>query len=422
MIGIFEIALICVFLFFYIGLFYNLPVLAAGVGDIRKRHPKHSNFERQDLPFFSLIVPVKNEETVVGRLFEGFARLNYPKVRFEVIVVDDGSVDATADICRRFSETAGNVRFFHREVSSGKANALNYGLKFCRGDIVGIFDADNVVARDALINVAGYFEDAKVSAVQGRIHSINSNENMLTQFVAYEDLIWSEAYLRGKEVLGLFVSLRGCVEFVRRKVLEELGGFDESTLAEDIEISARLTGAGHKVRYAHDVWGWQESPASLKPYLKQRTRWFRGHLEVAFKYGRLLSSVNRRTVDAEITLFLPLVAIASMFSYWFASWTVMSLASFSVILQTFSIFSMLGTSILVVLCGLAMTYVSKPRRVRSLLWVPFVFGYWCLESFLALYALLLIVFRRPRRWVKTEKSGAVASPEFASESVSESFD
>ncbi len=423
MIGIFELALVCVFLFFYVGLFYNMPVLAAGVSDIRrKRRPKLSNYEREGLPFFSLIVPVKNEEVVVGRLFEGFARLNYPMDRFEVIVVDDGSVDATADICRRYSEAAGNVRFFRREVSSGKANALNYGLKFCRGDIVGIFDADNVVARDALANVVGYFDDANVSAVQGRIHSINSNENMLTQFVAYEDLIWSEAYLRGKEVLGLFVSLRGCIEFVRRQVLEELGGFDESTLAEDIEISARLTEKGHKVRYAHDVWGWQESPASLKPYLKQRTRWFRGHLEVAFKYGRLLSSMNRRTVDAEITLFLPLVAIASMFSYWFASWAVMSLASFSVMLQAFSIFSMVGTSILVVLCGLAMTFVSKPRRVRSLLWVPFVFGYWCLESFLALYALLLIVFRRPRRWVKTEKSGAVASHEFASENMSESLD
>ncbi len=420
MVGIFEIAVICVFLFFYVGLFYNLPVLAAGVRDIRrKRRSKRSSRRREGLPFFSLLVPVKNEETVVGRLFEGFAHLDYPKDRFEVIVVDDGSVDATADICIRVSEIAGNVRFFRREVSSGKANALNYGLQFCRGDIVGIFDADNVVAKDALMNVTKYFDDAKVSAVQGRIHSINSNENMLTQFVAYEDLIWSEAYLRGKEVLGLFVSLRGCVEFVRRKVLEELGGFDESTLAEDIEISARLTGQGYKVRYAHDVWGWQESPSSLKPYLKQRTRWFRGHLEVAFKYGRLLGNVNRRTVDAEITLFLPLVAIASMFSYWFASWIVTSLSSFSVVLQVFSIFSMVGTSILVVLCGFAIMYVSKPRRARGLLWVPFVFGYWCLESFLALYATLLIVFRRPRRWVKTEKSGVVASSEFMLEEIAD---
>ena len=129
-------------------------------------------------------------------------------------------------------------------------------------------------------------------------------------------------------------------------------------------------------------------------------------------YGRLLGSVNRRTVDAEVTLFLPLVAIASMFSYWIASWAVLAGVPFGAVLRLFSLFSLVGTSALVVLCGLALVYVSKPRKVQSLLWLPFVFAYWSLESFLALYAALLIAFRRPRRWVKTEKSGAIASPEF----------
>src|SRR4030066_1341506 len=326
MFGLVEVGLLFVFLFFYVGLFYNLPVLAAGVRNRRKsrRSPKASDGLRERLPCFSLILPVKNEESVVGRLLETFSRSSYPADRFEVVIVDDGSVDGTADICRRFAERAGNVRFLQREVSKGKANALNYGLKFCRGEIVGVFDADNVIAKDALLNVVKYFDDVGVSAVQGRIHSINSHENMLTQFIAYEDAVWSEAFLRGKEVLGLFVHLRGCCEFVRREVLEARGGFDGRTLAEDIELSARLTGEGYKIKYAPDVWAWQESPASLKPFLKQRHRGFRGHIEVAFKYGRLMKHLNKRTVDAELTLFLPLVAIASMFSYSIASWAVFS--------------------------------------------------------------------------------------------------
>jgi cellulose synthase/poly-beta-1,6-N-acetylglucosamine synthase-like glycosyltransferase len=238
---------------------------------------------------------------------------------------------------------------------------------------------------------------------------------MLTQFIAYEDAVWSEAFLRGKEVLGLFVHLRGCCEFIRRNVLEEMGGFDESTLAEDIEISARLTGNGHRIKYAPDVCAWQESPASLKPFLKQRTRWFRGHMEVAFKYGRLMQHLNKRTVDAEFTLFLPLVAIASMFSYSLASWAVLSAFPVDSLLKMFMNFSTVTTTALILLCGLTLIVVSKPRRVGSLLWLPFVFTYWCLESFLALYAAMLIVLRRPRNWVKTEKSGAVASPEFTLE-------
>jgi cellulose synthase/poly-beta-1,6-N-acetylglucosamine synthase-like glycosyltransferase len=423
MFGFFEVVLLCVFLFFYAGLFYNLPVLAAGVRDVRRsRRVSKLRFRGGSggLPFISLILPVKNEERVVGRLLDALSRVNYPSDLFEVVVVDDGSVDGTAGICMGFAAGSGNVRFFRREVSNGKANALNYGLQYCRGEIVGVFDADNVIAGDALVNAAAYFEDARVAAVQGRIHSINSHENMLTQFIAYEEAVWSEAYLRGKEVLGLFVHLRGCCEFIRREVLEASGGFDERTLAEDIELSARLTRDGYRIKYAPDVWAWQENPARLKTFLKQRTRWFRGHLEVAFRFGSLLSHVNRRTVDAEVTLFLPLVAIASMFSYWIASFALFSAAPFDLLLRGFMVFSTVGTSLLVVLCGLAMIYVSKPRRIRSLLWVPFVFGYWCLESFLALYAALLIALRRPHRWVKTEKSGAVASPEFSAE-VSTSF-
>ena len=272
-----------------------------------------------------------------------------------------------------------------------------------------------MVARDILVNVAGYFDDGRVSAVQGRIHAINSDENMLTKFIAYEDAVWSEAYLRGKDVMGLFVTLRGCCEFIRRGVLEELGGFEEKGLAEDIEISARLTKKNHLVRYASDVRVWQENPSSLLAYLKQRTRWCRGHLEVGLRYGRLLSRVNRRTVDAEFTLFLPLVAIASMVSYWVASWAVFSAVEWGLVLRVFTVFSVVCTSVMIVLCGLAMIYVSKNRSLRSLLWLPFVFGYWSLETFLAVYAVLLIVFRRQRRWVKTERSGVVASSEFASE-------
>jgi len=85
----------------------------------------------------------------------------------------------------------------------------------------------------------------------------------------------------------------------------------------------------------------------------------------------------------------------------------------------FTVFSTVCTSLLIVLCGLALIYVTKPRSVKSLLWLPFVFGYWMLDSFLALYAALLILLRRPRRWIKTEKSGAVASPEFDLEVTSE---
>ena len=419
MFGLFEVVLFSVFLFFYVGLFYNLPVLVVGVRDLlrSRRGVGRRVFKGGGaLPSFSIILPVKDERSVVGRSLEALSQLRYPVDRFEVVVVDDGSVDGTTEICREFASSHENVRFLHRSFSEGKASALNHGLRNSSGDIVVIFDADNVPASDVLSVAAGYFEDPSVAAVQGRIDSINHGENMLTQFIAYEDFLWCEAFLRGKDALGLFVHLRGCCEFVRRSVLDSVGGcFDESVLAEDIEISARLVEGSHKIRYVSDIRVWQETPSTLKSFLKQRTRWFRGHMEIALRYGRLFKRLNRQTLDAELTLALPFVAIASFICFTLASWGVFSPLSFDEVLRSVMSFSSFTGYVLFFVAGFTLIYYSKPKRLKNLLWLPFVFGYWCLQSFLAFYALLLIVLRRPQRWMKTEKSGVVSSPEFALE-------
>lgn len=367
------------------------------------------------LPFFSIIVPVKNERFVIGRILKALNHLQYPVNKFEIVIVDAGSVDGTAEICKKFVNSHRNFKYFEKSEPRGKPPALNFALEHSTGDIIAVFDADNVPADDALQQVAEYFKDPKVAAVQGRIHSINSNENMLTTFLAYEDAVWCEAFLRGKDALGLFVHLRGCCQFIRKRVLEDIGGFAEDTLAEDIEVSVRLTQNQHDIKYASNVKAWQESPSTLMGFFKQRTRWYRGYMEVAVKYGRLLKNLNKRTLDAEFTLFLPFLVIASLFLFMFASWGVFSALYFDVALDILMVFSTITTYIMIFLVGFALIYVSKPKRMTNLLWLPFVFGYWCIQSFVALYAGLLILFRRPNRWVKTKKSGSVASPEFISE-------
>jgi cellulose synthase/poly-beta-1,6-N-acetylglucosamine synthase-like glycosyltransferase len=260
-----------------------------------------------------------------------------------------------------------------------------------------------------LLRVAEYFEDQKVAAVQGRTQSLNSMENMLTQFISYEEAVWCEAYLRGKDTLNLFVHLKGSCQFIRRTVLEKLEGFSESFLSEDMEISAKLVDNGYRIRYAPDVFSWQESPSTLKTLFKQRTRWFRGTMEVALKYGKLMAKLNRINLDAETTLFGPFVLIASLLSYTAASGVVVADFPFNTAWGAFFSFSALTTTITLLLCGLALIYVSKPRRVANLLWLPFVFGYWTLQGFIALYAAFLILFRRPKKWVRTEKRGTVSS-------------
>jgi cellulose synthase/poly-beta-1,6-N-acetylglucosamine synthase-like glycosyltransferase len=417
MLGIINLVLICVITVVYAWVFYNLPILAAGIRNlVKSKKLEGRDFaSRRVLSSVSVILPVKNEEKVVGRFFEMFSKIVYPADKLELIIVEDSSVDRTYQICERFARTHKNVKVLKRAFSSGKPSALNYALKHTKGEIVAVFDADSVLESDALLRVARYFDAASVAAVQGRTLSINSSENMLTQFLSFEEAVWCEAYLRGKDALGLFVHLKGSCQFIRRSVLEKLGGFDEAFLADDMEISARLTEKDYEIKYASDVRSWQESPANLKSLFGQRTRWFRGTMEVAFRYGRLMSNISRKRLDAEATLFGPFILVASLLSYLAASGVFFVAFPFDVLWSALLYFSVFTTTLMLLVCGFGLIYVSKPKRLRNLLWLPFVFSYWCLQSFIAMYAALLILLRRPQKWLKTEKNGAVTSSVFAFE-------
>jgi cellulose synthase/poly-beta-1,6-N-acetylglucosamine synthase-like glycosyltransferase len=412
MLNLIYIALISILFFVYAWSFYNVPILTAGVKYLRRsgRKSKKKGYHKRNLPTFSIIVPVKNEEKVVGRLLDALSHLNYPAGKKEIIIVEDGSTDRTVDVCEEHAKKHPmNTKILHRPFSSGKPSALNFGIKCAKGEIVGIFDADSIPAPDALLNVCKYFEDSAVAAVQGRIVSVNSEENMLTKFISYEEAVWCMVYLQGKDVLSLFVHLKGSCQFIRRDVLEKLKGFDENILSEDMEISARLTEKDYKIRYAPDVRSWQESPADLKQLFKQRTRWMRGTMEVAFKYGRLMAKPGRKNIDTEATLFGPFVLIVSLVTYFSAFYTFFIPFPLDFLWQVAMQFTAVITTLMLLICGLALIYTSKPRKVTSLLWLPFIYFYLCLQAFIALYALLLILLRRPRRWVKTEKTGLISN-------------
>jgi cellulose synthase/poly-beta-1,6-N-acetylglucosamine synthase-like glycosyltransferase len=387
-----------------------LPILAAGVKNLRQSRRKlgGKSVNVKDLPTFSIIVPVKNEEKVIDRLLNALLRLKYPKDKMEIIVVEDGSTDNTLAICEKYvRKSNGNVKILHKPFSDGKPSALNYGFKHACGEIIAFFDADNVPEPEALTRVCRYFEDSKVAAVQGRTLSINSEENMLTKFVSIEEAVWCEAYLRGKDVLNLFVHLRGSCQFIRRRVLEELGGFSEDALSEDMEFSAKLAEKDYTIRYAPEVRSWQETPSSLTQLFKQRTRWFRGTMHVAFKYGRLMAKLSRKSLDAEATLFGPFILIASLTGYLVAVYGLFAPPFTDVFWQAVMQLTALATTLTLLTCGFALVYISKPRSASNLLWLPFVYFYWSLQAFIALYAAILILLRRPRKWVKTEKKGSV---------------
>jgi cellulose synthase/poly-beta-1,6-N-acetylglucosamine synthase-like glycosyltransferase len=390
---------------------YSIPALAIGFRNLVKRRRSSVASVKCDskLPFVSVIVPAKNEERVIGRLLRSLLKINYPSSLMEILVVDDNSTDRTYEICQKFVDgNPGRIRVFRRSKCSTKASALNFGLGFAKGDLVATFDADSLPEFNVLLNVVKYFKDPKVAGVQGTIFCSNSDENMLTRFLSLERSIQYQVYQNGKDCLGLFVSLNGTCQFIRRSVLMGLGGWNETSLAEDMELSLRLAERDYKVRYAVDVKTHEESPNDISGLMRQRTRWFRGNIENMITFGRLLKKpASWVRLDAEIQLFGTFIAVLCVFNYFMAGWTfTLSVDQFLVgIMYVTSVF----TFVILALVGVSLVAVSKPLKLSNLLWLPFIYVYWALQSFIALNAVFLIIFKRPTKWSKTKRSGLVTS-------------
>jgi len=346
----------------------------------------------------------------VGRLLNALLNLDYPPQKKEIIVVDDGSVDRTVEICAEYAKRdPAHIRVLQKPVSNGKPAALNYALEHAKGEIVATFDADNVPGSDALLEAARYFEDPSVAGVQGTVCAINADENMLTRFISYEEAVRFEAYIRGKDVLKLFVNLAGTCQFVRREVLEEVGGWNEKALTEDMEVSVRLMEKGYNIRYAPEARSWQEHPAKFTQLIGQRVRWCRGNMEIALKYGKLITRLNRRSFDAEVTLAGPYMLTFCLLGYLMTLCTLLVPVQPDAVFTTFTQVTSLLTMIPLFLVGTALVYATKPWRVANLLWLPFIYAYWSLETFIASYALVQILLKRSRRWTQTMKTGAVTN-------------
>jgi cellulose synthase/poly-beta-1,6-N-acetylglucosamine synthase-like glycosyltransferase len=401
---IISITLLAALLFWTV---YNGAIIYVGVKTKHKQTSALTDDKITDFPKFSIIVPTKNEETVIRRCLDGIMNIDYPKDKMQVIVVDGKSEDNTLKICSEFSEKyPENIKIISEKTAKGKPAALNLALPYINGEIVGTFDADSYPEKDVLSKVAAYFNDKKIVALQGRTTSINEKSNALTRVIAMEEKAWFQALMNGREKLQLFVPLTGSCQFIRRNALEELGGWDENSLTEDVELALRLVEKHQLIKYAPDVCSGQETPNSVGSLFRQRVRWYRGYMETAIKYGRLLSTLNKRTIDAEISMAGPFMMVVSLLSY--INWFVVALF----LSQSNSIINFTGlvialTAVSLVSVGVGLTASEKPIKLRNIVWIPFIYFYWMFQMFIAGWAFFKLIFRRKRVWTKTVKQGSM---------------
>ena len=410
---IISIILLAVLLFWTL---YNGSIIYVGIRHKRKEDAlikgQEAKLADSDQLSYSIIVPSKNEETVIRRCLNGILNIDYPREKIQIIVVDGNSTDKTPQICAEFEQKYPHTFKVINEPASGqpgKPAALNFAMTYATNDIVAVFDADSLPEQDVLRKTTAYFtSDPNLVALQGKTNSINERSNALTRVISQEEKAWYQMLLSGREKLKLFIPLNGSCQFVKRPILEQLHGWDENSLTEDVELALRLIEQGHHVKYAPDVCSGQETPTQLNALIKQRTRWYRGYMETALKYGRLMDNINKATLDAEISLAGPFMMVVSLLSY--INWFIVVLLS-----QTNPVINFTGlvialTAVSLFSIGIALTASEKPIKPKNILWIPSIYLYWMMQMFIAGWAFLKLIFRRKREWSKTAKNGSQGVP------------
>ncbi len=368
-------------------------------------------------PTVSILIPAHNEENVIGKLLDKMTQLSYPKNKLEVIMVDDASSDNTGKIAEEYTKLYKFIKVLHRDSrigGKGKASALNAGLKHSTGEIVLCFDADYLPHSDIVIKLVEKFADPNVGAVQGRPVVLNEPQNIVTRLIALERIGGYRVDQEARDILGLVPQFGGTVGGFRRSIVESLGGFDESMLTEDTDLTFQVYLAGYKIRYVGDAECYEEAVDTWKAYWRQRHRWARGHMQVCFKQTfNVLRSKKmklREKIDGLLILHVYFMPILTLLSFFVGSLLILNGSSIAGALWftvPVSFYSFVGNYAPFFEIGIG-SYLDGRKRIQWLM--PFlIFSFLfniliCTKAFFDLLAGKLVGSTKSD-WEKTEHSG-----------------
>ena len=360
-------------------------------------------------PAVSVLVPAHNEEAVLRRALNSVLALDYPD--FEVIVIDDGSTDRTAETLMSLVADA-RIRLVRKVRNEGKALALNDAIPLARGELLLVLDADAEPARDMLRWLVPHFQGARVAAVTGNPRVRNTN-SFIARLQAIEFSSIVSLLRRSQRIWGRITTVSGVVTLLRRSAVVDVGGFSPNMPTEDIELTWKLQKRFYDVRYEPRAICWMTVPLSYRGLWRQRLRWARGLMQVMRKHRDVVSDWRLRRmwpVFAESFLStLWAVCFVGLVTIWSLSYLVgLPPVGASPIPNLWGM--TIGT---LCLAQLAVGALIDRRYDRSILrfypyavWYPIV--YW---MFLALATVIALpyLFRRPGRdsvtWT-TRRSGS----------------
>ncbi len=367
-------------------------------------------------PRVTIQLPMFNEKYVARRVIEAACRIEYPRDRLEIQVLDD-STDETVDIaretCERMRAQGHPVVFLHRENREGyKAGALAEGLRRATGEYILIFDADFIPPPDVLEQMVDHFVDPKVGMVQARWEHLNRDQSLLTktQAILLDGHFVIEHAARNRS--GRFMSFNGTAGMWRKSCIEAAGGWQHDTLTEDLDLSYRAQLAGWKFLYLPEFTAPAEIPPEMNAFKSQQHRWAKGGAQTCRKLlPRILGSRLPWRIKVEaffhltswvsylLILILTLLLLPALYlkTHIFADNVVLR-AMFDVSL------------VLIATCSASTFYVASQREVfrtwaESLKYLPFLMSLGVGVSINNVRAVFEGLFGKPGEFVRTPKFG-----------------
>jgi len=258
---------------------------------------------------FTILLPAKNEERVYRETIQKVYDLNYPKELLQIIAIcredDPGTI---AEAQAKIDELGDpNVQLLiYNDYPITKPHGLNLGLQVARGDVVTIFDAEDEPHPDILNIMNTTMLNDDVDAVQSGVQLMNHNTRWFSFLNVLEYFFWFKSSMHFYANTGI-TPLGGNTVFVRRELMEQLGGWDEYCLTEDADLGIRLSLAHARIRIIYDdeFVTREETPHTITQFIRQRTRWNQGFIQIFLKWEWLkLPKLSQRLL-AFYVLILP---------------------------------------------------------------------------------------------------------------------
>ena len=358
----------------------------------------------------SIIVALYRETEMVEQLLRQIARLRYPKALIEVLLmIEEGDTATLNELDRLKLTNIITVHILPAGPIMTKPRALNYGLGFCTGEIIAVYDAEGKPDTDQIDLAVARFASApkKVACLQGTLDIYNSKTDWLTKCFTIEYAVWFRLILPGLIRLGFAIPLGGTTVFLRRSALIDVGGWDAHNVTEDADLGIRLARHGYQTEMLSST-TYEEANNQIWPWVRQRSRWLKGYMMTYRVHMRspklLLQQLGlRRFVGFQIIFLASLsqfILAPVLWSFWIIPFglphPILPLLGPNATQAVISFFlTIIGADIIISLFALSKTRHRGLGRYTPTLWLYFHLG--TLAAFKAAYEMIF----DPYFWDKT---------------------